>query len=203
MRLSIGPRPEAPAVRPPSAEGTNRRATGILVGRSMFDLGVEGGVIVTSRGRRRSNVYVAGGRIAEAGPEARDARERVDASGLLVMPGMVDVHAHFMDPSATDREDFPTASQAAARTGVTTVVEHTHSGPVRTAADLHQKEEYLTGRSSVDFALGAHAWPGMAREAGPPWAAGAPLPQALPSTTHGVPGHSPADLLALFRAPAP
>jgi dihydroorotase len=168
----------------------------------MFDLGVEGGVVVTSRGRRRSNVYVAGGRIAEAGPEARDARERVDASGLLVMPGMVDVHAHFMDPSATDREDFPTASQAAARTGVTTVVEHTHSGPVRTAADLHQKVEYLTGRSSVDFALGAHAWPGMAREVGPLWAAGAAFLKAFTCTTHGVPGHSPADLLALFRAAA-
>jgi hypothetical protein len=168
----------------------------------LFDLGLEGGTVVTAAGRARANVYVSGGRIASVGADREPARERIDADGLLVMPGMVDAHVHFMDPSATDREDFATGSAAAARAGVTTVVEHTHSGPVRTAAELRDKAAYLAGRSRVDFALGAHAWPGMAGEVAPLWRAGAAFMKAFTCTTHGVPGHSPADLLALFQAVA-
>ena len=47
------------------------------------------------------------------------------------MPGMVDTHVHLMDPSATEREDFPTGTAAAAIAGVTTIIEHAHGGPVR------------------------------------------------------------------------
>jgi dihydroorotase len=168
----------------------------------MYDLGVEGGTVVTARGREPAHLYVAGGRIAEVGRERRAARDRIDASGLLVMPGMVDAHVHFMDPSATEREDFPAASAAAARAGVTTVIEHTHSGPVRSAEELRDKAAYLTGRSQVDFALGAHAWPGMAVQVAALWAAGAAFLKAFTCTTHGIPGHSPADLLSLFQGAA-
>src|SRR5438132_1269872 len=168
----------------------------------MFDLGVEGGTVVTARGRRRANVYVTGGRIAEVAEQLRPARERVDAAGLLVMPGMVDVHVHFMDPSAIDREDFVTGSAAAARAGVTTVIEHTHSGPVRTPDDLRAKADHLAGRSRVDFCLAAHAWPGMVDQVGPLWRAGAAFIKVFTCTTHGVPGHTPADLLRLFGAAA-
>jgi dihydroorotase (multifunctional complex type) len=167
-----------------------------------FELGVEGGTVVTSTGRWRANVYVSGGRIAEVTEQGRPARENVDAEGMLVMPGMVDAHVHFMDPSATDREDFITGTSAAARAGVTTVIEHTHSSPVRTPTDLHAKAEHLAGRSFVDFALGAHAWIGMAEEVAPLWRAGAAFVKAFTCTTHGVPGHSPAELLTLFRAVA-
>ncbi len=168
----------------------------------MFDLGLEGGTVVTAAGRARAHVYVSGGRIAAVGAVREPARERVDAGGLLVMPGMVDAHVHFMDPSATDREDFATGSAAAARAGVTTVVEHTHSGPVRNAAELREKAAYLAGRSQVDFALGAHAWPGMADQVAPLWRSGAAFIKVFTCATHGVPGHSPADLLALFQAAA-
>lgn len=168
----------------------------------MFDLGLEGGTVVTAGGRTPANVYVTDGRVAAVTESREPARERVDAGGLLVMPGMVDAHVHFMDPSATDREDFVTGSAAAAGAGVTTVVEHTHSGPVRTAAELRDKAAYLAGRSQVDFALGAHAWPGRAGEVASLWRAGAAFVKAFTCTTHGVPGHSPADLLALLQAVA-
>jgi len=168
----------------------------------VFDLGVEGGTVVTSRGRSRVHVYVQGGRIALLTGERRPARERVDASGLLVMPGMVDAHVHFMDPSAREREDFPSGSAAALRAGVTTVLEHTHSGPVRTAEELREKRRYLATRSRVDFGLGAHAWTGMAGEVAGLWRAGAAFVKAFTCTTHGVPGLSPAELLTLFEAAA-
>ena len=114
------------------------------------------------------------------------------------MPGMVDAHVHFMDPAAPEREDFPAGSAAAARSGVTTVIEHTHAGPVRTPEDLQDKISYLQGRSSVDFGLAAHAWP-----EGPPvepvWRAGAAFIKAFTCTTHGVPGHDAAHLQSLFQ----
>jgi dihydroorotase len=95
------------------------------------DLGIENDLVITPRGRRRANVYVAGGRVSSVTHETIRAKQIVDASDLLVMPGMVDAHVHFMDPSAVEQEDFPTASAAAARAGVTTVIEHSHAGPVR------------------------------------------------------------------------
>src|SRR5438105_2528352 len=161
----------------------------------MFDLGVEGGTVVTPGGRSRANVYVSDGRVTVVTGERHPARETVDAAGLLVMPGMVDAHVHFMDPSATDREDFITGSKAASRAGVTTVIEHSHSGPVRSPQDLRAKAGYLAGRSQVDFALGAHAWTGMADQVAPLWRAGAAFIKAFTCTTPGVPGHAPAELL--------
>ena len=167
-----------------------------------FDLAVRGGEVVTPDGRRRANVYVAGGRIAAVTPERHDAAESVDAAGLLVMPGMVDAHVHFMDPGDTAREEFATGSAAALRAGVTTVVEHTHVAPVITAADLEAKREHVAARSRTDFALAAHAWPDRLDEVPGVWRAGACFLKAFTCTTHGVPGFAPADLHALFKCAA-
>jgi dihydropyrimidinase len=60
------------------------------------DLIIRGGVVVTATGRREADVAVEAGRIVEVGERLAapaDARE-VDASGLLVLPGVVDVHTH-------------------------------------------------------------------------------------------------------------
>ena len=47
---------------------------------------------------------------------------RINAEGLLVAPGLVDVHVHFRDPGFTAKEDINTGAAAAAKGGVTTVV---------------------------------------------------------------------------------
>ncbi len=164
----------------------------------MHDLGIEGGWLIGPRGRRRHNVYIDGERIAEVTPERRPALERVPADGLLVMPGMVDLHVHLMDPAATDREDFPHGTAAAARAGTTTIVEHTHAGPVRTAADLQAKRAHLEHRSRVDYGLAAHAWPDRLDAVGSTWAAGVTFFKVFTCTTHGVPGFGTAALLDLL-----
>ena len=46
----------------------------------------------------------------------------IDASGMVVAPGLVDVHVHFRDPGQTWKEDIATGARAAAKGGVTTVV---------------------------------------------------------------------------------
>ena len=112
----------------------------------------------------------------------------VDASGLLVLPGMVDTHVHLMDPGPTEREDFPQGTRAAAARGVTTVVEHTHAHPVRRPKDLADKIEYLDGRSNVDFGLAAHLWPEDIPAMPAMWEAGISFFKIFTCTTHGVPG---------------
>lgn len=167
-----------------------------------FDLAIEGGTVVGAAGRRRAHVYVAGGHIAAVSEERHDAARRVDAGGLLVMPGMVDVHVHLMDPGDPSREDFPTGTSAAAVAGVTTVVEHTHARPVVTARDLVEKRDYLAGRSCVDFGLGAHAQPGREDVVAGVWRAGAAFLKAFTCTTHGLTGFTTAELRRLFVAAA-
>lgn len=168
----------------------------------MFDLGIENGTVVRGSGRTSMNVYVRGGRIAALADEQLPAYERHDASGLLVMPGMVDTHVHLMDPADTSREDFPSGTRAAANAGVTTIIEHTHARPVRDVADLDEKRRYLEGRSYVDYGLAAHAWPDRIEAVSDLWRAGVAFVKIFTCTTHGVPGFAPGPLRRLFRAVA-
>jgi dihydroorotase (multifunctional complex type) len=167
-----------------------------------FDLGIEGGTVVTPQKRARVNLYVRDGVIEALTPDREPASERLDATDLLVLPGMVDTHVHLMDPSATDREDFPTGTAAAARAGVTTIVEHAHGGPIRAPRDLREKRDYLRNRSCVDFGLAAHAWPDLVDEVEPLWRSGVTFLKVFTCTTHGVPGFDAGHLLRLFRATA-
>src|SRR5581483_5827768 len=184
--------------------GRHRPARAPVVGAvAGFDLAVRGGLVVRPSGSRRTNVYVRGGRVALVGDEELPARTAVDAADLLVLPGMVDTHVHFMDPADPSREDFPTGSAAAACAGVTTVVEHTHARPVRSADDLREKSDYLRDRSVVDFGLAAHAWPDRLEGLAGLWRAGVAYVKAFTCTTHGVPGLDAAHLLELFRRAAP
>jgi dihydroorotase (multifunctional complex type) len=164
-----------------------------------MDLAILGGTLVTSAGAVRAHLYVRDGRVAALSSDRLSARQEVDASGLLVLPGAVDAHVHFMDPADPSREDFPTGSAAAAVGGATTVIEHTHASPVVTPEDLRRKADYLKDRSVVDFGLAAHAWKGRLHEAPEVWRAGALYVKAFTCTTHGVPGLSYADLWDLFR----
>lgn len=168
-----------------------------------FDVAVLGGLVVGPQGRRRANLYVRDGQVALVSGERHGARDEVDAGGLLVLPGMVDTHVHFMEPGDSSREDFATGTAAAACAGVTTVVEHTHSNPVRSADDLREKRAHLRTRAVVDFGLAAHAWPDRLDEVAALWQAGVAYVKAFTCTTHGVQGFDAAHLLELFRRAAP
>lgn len=159
-----------------------------------MDLLVAGATVVTPHGRRPANLAVRDGVFAYVGPDRPSATTVVDAGGLLVLPGGVDTHVHLMDPGSTDREDFPTGTSAAAASGVTTIIEHSHGSPVRSVDDLRDKISYLTGRSNVDYGLAAHAWPGQAAAVADLWAAGVSFFKVFTCTTHGIPGHDAAAL---------
>jgi dihydroorotase (multifunctional complex type) len=164
-----------------------------------FDFAIENGTLVAGAGRSIGNVYVRAETIAAVGPDHLPARERFDASGLLVMPGMVDTHVHLMDPGDPTREDFPSGTAAAARSGVTTIVEHTHAAPIRGVAGLDAKRHYLASRSRVDFALAAHAWPDRLDDVADLWQAGVAFFKVFTCSTHGIPGFDAAHLTGLFK----
>ena len=167
-----------------------------------YDLAIRGGTLVGPGGQRAADVYVAEGRIAAVGTDKMPAAVEVDAAGLLVMPGMIDAHVHLMDPGDPTREDFPTGTAAAAKAGVTTVIEHTHASPVLTVADLEAKVEHLATRSRIDYALAAHVMPGELDEIGALHQAGVAFLKAFTCTTHGLIGFSPAQLRDLLVAVA-
>ncbi|HEX5696889.1 MAG TPA: amidohydrolase family protein [Acidimicrobiia bacterium] len=148
--------------------------------------------MVTAAGERRADGAIEHGSVAAIG-EIEPTGDVVDASGLHLLPGMVDTHVHLMDPGETEREDFIAGTSAAAARGVTTIVEHTHSHPVRSVADLDEKRDYLKPRSNVDFGLAAHVWPDRIGEIGPLAEHGVSFFKIFTCTTHGVPGLTTAE----------
>ncbi len=69
-----------------------------------------------------ADVQILGGKIAAIGTIEASDDIAWDAQGLVVAPGLVDVHSHFRDPGQTQKEDIFSGAQAAAHGGYTTVV---------------------------------------------------------------------------------
>ncbi|MBQ9064475.1 MAG: dihydroorotase [Blautia sp.] len=59
----------------------------------------------------------------------------INAEGMLVLPGLVDMHVHLRDPGQTDKEDIVSGAKAAARGGVTTIVAMPNTSPVVDSPD--------------------------------------------------------------------
>ena len=70
------------------------------------------------------NLLIEDGKIVSVDTvlDERDGIEILDAAGLVLAPGLVDIHVHFRDPGFTYKEDIESGARAAARGGFTTVV---------------------------------------------------------------------------------
>ncbi len=73
-----------------------------------------------------------------------EADQVIDASGLSVAPGLVDMHVHLRDPGLTYKEDILTGCAAAARGGVTSVVCMANTSP---AVDCPEQIQYVLDRA--------------------------------------------------------
>src|SRR6478752_5943525 len=98
----------------------------------MTDLLVRGGTVVTTAGSSRADVAVDGGRSTAVGPDlgslGAGADVVVDATGLLVLPGVVDVHTHTRVASDAEPDRFFRDSVAAAFGGTTTFLSFNNPG---------------------------------------------------------------------------
>lgn len=105
----------------------------------MFDTLIQGGTLVTSDGLESATIAIKDGCIAAlaSSGDAITAREEIDATGKLLLPGLVDAHVHLREPGFTHKEDFASGTLAAAAGGVTTVMNMPTDDPwTATVADF-------------------------------------------------------------------
>lgn len=130
----------------------------------MFDLLVRGGTVVTADASMPADVAVSGETIAEMAPSILEARARrvIDATGLLVLPGAIDVHTHTRIASDDDPDRFFQDSVAAAFGGTTTFLSFNNPGTgISEAAQGRLRDgvrewiDRTTGDSAIDFGLSA------------------------------------------------
>lgn len=84
-----------------------------------------------------TDLHVADGHLVD---EAPSGAERVDCSGLLALPGLVDVHTHLREPGREDAETVASGARAAARGGFTAVLAMANTQPV---TDTAEKAEHI------------------------------------------------------------
>ena len=83
------------------------------------------------------DVYVEDGAVKRIGEGLKEqAQETIDASGMYVMPGFVDMHVHLRDPGQTDKESIETGAAAAAKGGYTSIVAMPNTKPVVDNSDV-------------------------------------------------------------------
>jgi len=125
---------------------------------------VHGGQVVTPGRTGLIDVVIADGEVAElAAPGAADraGAELIDASGLVILPGVVDAHTHFIqddpdlfDPDPDEHEGFEAGGRGAAAGGVTTVVEMPQARPPTVDGVTFERKRVLADPDAVvDFAL--------------------------------------------------
>lgn len=130
------------------------------------DLALRGGVcIVPSPSdpsrlvRARTSIAIRNGKISEVSETAHEnAREIIDATGLMILPGVIDSQVHFREPGITHKEDLETGTRGAVLGGVTSVFEMPNTKPSTTSLELFEaKLKLAEGRvwSDISFFIGA------------------------------------------------
>ena len=119
------------------------------------DVVIKNGLLVLPHGITEGSVVVDGGKIVGVVKSGEPGADRVvDASGKVVMPGMVDMHVHLRDPGFPERENFESGTRAAAAGGVTTVVDMPNTVPATVTAEaFNQKRKIADAKSLVDYAF--------------------------------------------------
>ncbi len=97
-------------------------------------------------GRGRADLLLRDGRFADPATAAADV-ERVDADGLVALPGLVDLHTHLREPGREDAETHATGTAAAARGGFTAVLAMANTLPVTDTAEAAEHVAALGERA--------------------------------------------------------
>lgn len=122
---------------------------------------IRGGTVVSARGRARADVQIANGLVTAVGPDLPRGGREIDATGLLVLPGAVDVHTHLdteLNAAVRSADDWYTGTVAAACGGVTTVVDYVRQREDESLLEMMVRwRERAAPRAIVDHAF--HAVP--------------------------------------------
>ena len=122
-----------------------------------MELVIKGGKIITAEREFRADIGIKYGKIAAIGKlEKRAAPNIVNASGMLVLPGVIDAHTHFQLPAGgtVTAEDFSSGTRAAACGGVTTVIDFAIQHKGQTLAEtVRARREEADGKVAIDYSL--------------------------------------------------
>ena len=127
----------------------------------LTDIVIAGGTVVAPEGVSRADIAVRGGRIEAVGsPLDRAGAEVIDAGGLLVLPGVIDVHTHLRLPVREQPDRFARDTMAAARGGTTTVLTFNNpgtgiseEGSASLLRGMEEFQERTAGESAIDYGL--------------------------------------------------
>jgi dihydroorotase len=115
---------------------------------------VRNGLVQTPEGSLDADVLIRGERIVAltSRGEVASADQEIDADGLWVMPGIIDLHTHTRVPGYEYKEDYTTASRAAAVGGVVAFIDMPNVEPPTTSLELFQEKRATAANESVvDF----------------------------------------------------
>jgi dihydropyrimidinase len=121
----------------------------------MFDLVITNGRLVTSEATTRADLGISRGQITEIGQELTGLR-RIDATGMLVIPGAVDEHVHLQMPVGefSSSDDFYTGTVAAACGGTTTIIDFVEPEPQQVLLEaLANRRAEADSKVVIDYGL--------------------------------------------------
>ena len=103
------------------------------------------------------NILIENGKIKSISKDVLTADKVIDASGLVAMPGLVDMHVHLRDPGQTEKEDIITGCNSASAGGVTSLLAMPNTNPtidsVETVEYIIEKAKKATAKVYVSCAI--------------------------------------------------
>ena len=118
-----------------------------------MNLSIENGKVAINGELVKKNIQVENGSITKITDEPCHG-EKIDASGKIVLPGLIDIHVHLREPGFESKEDIATGTRAAAAGGITTVFEMPNTNPPTTTLKLVQKKrELMREKATVNYGI--------------------------------------------------
>ena len=120
----------------------------------MLDLIIKNGKCYIDGQLKDVNISVKDGKIQKIGQITEDAKDTIDATGLIVLPGCMDTQTHFREPGSTDTEDLHSGSRAAIVGGITSVFEMPNTNPpTSTKKEFQRKLDLAKNRMYCNYAF--------------------------------------------------
>ena len=120
----------------------------------MLDLIIKNGKCYIDGQLKDVNISVKDGKIQKIGQITEDAKDAIDATGLIVLPGCMDTQTHFREPGSTDTEDLHSGSRAAIVGGITSVFEMPNTNPpTSTKKEFQRKLDLAKNRMYCNYAF--------------------------------------------------
>ncbi len=97
------------------------------------------------------NILVENERITYVGDKSFPSSKEIDCSGKLIIPGIIDVHTHIRDMGLAYKEDWSSATMAAASSGITTLFDMPNTKPATFDNESLQEKRKVAQKSYINY----------------------------------------------------